>query len=138
MTEKYSLGEDVNSWCLKCKKELGHTIITIVDELPKKVKCNTCSGQHIYRLKPPEKKAGKVRKTTRKTKAGISNLEKYESHFAGLDISQATKYKIEGSFSQDEVVDHPDFGAGIVLSVVNSVKIEILFKDGPKLMVQNY
>jgi hypothetical protein len=102
------------------------------------VKCNTCSGQHNYRLKPPAKKTGQVRKTTRKTKAGISNLEKYESHFAGLDISQATKYKIEGSFSQDEVVDHPDFGAGIVLSVVNSVKIEILFKDGPKLMVQNY
>ncbi len=69
MTDNYSVGGDVNAWCSKCKMELAHTIIAMVDELPKKVQCNTCSGKHNYRLKPVVKSAGKVRKTTRKTKS---------------------------------------------------------------------
>mgnify|MGYP001263837666 CR=1 FL=1 len=138
MTNNYSVGEDVDAWCSKCKMELAHTIIAIIDELPKKVKCNTCGGQHNYRLKPGKKSDGKIRKTNRKTKSSISNLEIYESHLAGFDLSRATKYKMEGSFTQDEVIDHPFFGAGIVVSVVNSKKIEILFKEGTRLLVQNH
>ncbi len=138
MTDKYSVGGDVNAWCTKCKLELAHTIIALVDELPKKVKCNTCNAKHNYRLKPVVKSTGKVRKTTRKTKSGLSDLEIYESHLAGADLSKATKYKMESSFTQDEIIDHPSFGSGIVVSVVDSKKIEILFKDGPRMMVQNY
>lgn len=138
MTHNYSVGGDVTAWCSKCKLELAHTIVALVDELPKKVECNTCNAKHNYRLKPVAKSAGKTSRTTRKTKSGLSNLEIYESHVADFDLSRATKYKMESSFTQDEVIDHPHFGPGIVISVVNNKKIEILFKDGPKLMVQNY
>ncbi len=136
MTDNYSVGGDVDAWCSKCKLELAHTIIAMIDDLPKKVKCNTCDGKHNYRLKPGKKSAGKI--TNRKTKSIISNLETYESHLAGFDLSRATKYKMEGSFAQDEVIDHPFFGAGIVLSIVSNKKIEILFKEGPRLLVQNH
>jgi len=138
MTNNYSVGGDVDAWCSKCKMELAHTIIAMVDELPKKVKCNTCNAKHNYRLKPVVKSAGKIRKTGGKRKSGLSNLKIYESHLAGFDLSRATKYKMESSFTQDEVIDHPHFGSGIVVSVVDSKKIEILFKDGPRILVQNY
>ena len=138
MTKKYSVGGDVDAWCLKCKMELSHTITAIVDELPKKVKCNTCSGLHVYRLKPVKKSASAAKKTTRKRKPKISDLEIYESRLAGFDLAKATKYTMEGSFAQDEIIDHPYFGPGIVISVFSSKKIEILFKDGLKMLVQNY
>lgn len=138
MTNSYSAGGNVDAWCSKCKMELAHTIVAIVDELPKKVKCNTCGGQHNYRLKPGSKSNGKVREKNKKIKDRIAYLENYESHLAGFDLSQATKYEMESSFTQDEVIDHPFWGAGIVVSVVNSKKIEILFKEGPKMLVQNH
>ncbi len=138
MANSYSVGGDVNAWCTKCKLELTHSIIGMLDDLPKKVKCNTCGGRHNYRLKPATKSAGKTIKTTGKTKTESSNLESYESHLKGFDLSQATNYVMESSFTQDEVIDHPHFGTGIVVSVVNSKKIEILFKEGPKLLVQNH
>ena len=138
MTDNYSVGGDVDAWCTKCKMELTHTIIGMIDELPKKVKCNTCGGRHNYRLKPGKKSSGKSRETSREIKFRTSNLEIYESHLKGFDLSRATKYKMEGNFTQDEIIDHPLFGTGIVVSVVNGKKIEILFKDSPRLLVQNY
>ena len=138
MTNNYSVGGDVDAWCSKCKMVLAHTIIAMVDELPKKVKCNTCNAKHNYRLKPVAKSAGKIKKKSGKRKPRVSYLEIYESRLASFDLSRATKYKMESSFTQDEVIDHPHFGSGIVVSVVDSKKIEILFKDGPRLLVQNY
>ncbi len=44
---------------------------------------------------------------------------------------------MKGSFKKDEIIDHPKFGLGIVSSVIQEHKIEILFKEGPKLLVQN-
>ena len=138
MTNKYKVGGDVDAWCTKCKLVLAHSIIGLLDELPKKVKCKTCGGRHNYRLEPAKKSATKTRRTNKEAKLRSSNLEIYESHLKGFDLSKATSYKMEGSFSQDEVIDHPFFGPGIVVSIVNDKKIEIIFKEGPKLLVQNY
>ncbi|MEC4675694.1 MAG: hypothetical protein VST72_02060 [Nitrospirota bacterium] len=53
------------------------------------------------------------------------------------DLSGATKYRIDGNFEKDETIDHSKFGIGIVLYVIQNDKIEVLFKEGPKLLVQN-
>jgi hypothetical protein len=136
MTNGYTVSGEVVSWCTKCKLELGHTIIAIVDNKPKKVKCNTCNGQHVYRSKPPEtgkttKRAGRKRKTPE---------EIYNEHItqiSGGDLSGARTYRIDGSFAVDELIDHPKFGVGIVMSIVKTNKVETLFKDGPRLLIQN-
>lgn len=136
MSNGYTVSEEIVSWCTKCKLELGHTIIAIVDNKPKKVKCNTCSGQHIYRSEPPEsgkttKRAGRKRKTPE---------EIYSEHITRLfegDLSSARKYKINESFFIDELIDHPKFGVGVVIAIVKLNKVETLFKDGPKLLIQN-
>ena len=39
--ERYEVGRDVLSMCTKCKMELGHVIIAMIDDQPKKVKCAT-------------------------------------------------------------------------------------------------
>ena len=136
MTNDYTVGGEVVSWCTKCKLELGHTIIAMVDNRPKKVKCNTCSGQHIYRLKPSD--SGKtVKRGGRKRKTPEEIYHEHIIKISGGDLSGARTYRIDESFIVDELIDHPKFGVGIVTSIVKTNKMETLFKDGPRLLIQN-
>jgi hypothetical protein len=137
MVKSYSVGEDVEAWCTKCRLELDHTIIAIVDNLPKRVECNTCRGKHNFRTKP----SGAGRTKTKSPGRKVKSLEaKYNEHLSRLtdgDLSTAKKYSISGTFKKDEIIDHSKFGIGIVLSIVKTNKVETLFKDGPRLLIQN-
>lgn len=138
MTKNYSVGENVEAWCSKCKSEREHTIAAMVDDAPKKVVCNTCKGQHNFRAKPAEKRPAKPKTSSRKAKSQESTYEAHLARLTGGDVSKAKKYSMQGNFKKDEVLDHTTFGIGIVLSVMQRKKIEVLFRDEPKIMIQNY
>jgi hypothetical protein len=127
MINSYSVGGDIDAWCTKCKLELGHTITALVDNLPKKVKCNTCSAQHIFRAKPFKRSRTKQNSSARKSRAKEATYQEYLSRLTGGDPANSTKYNIKGNFIKDEIIDHLSFGIGIVLSVINFNKINILF-----------
>jgi len=136
MTDEYTAGGEVVSWCTKCKLELGHTIVAIVDNKPKKVKCNTCNSQHNYRSKPSE--SGKTaRRAGRKRMTPEETYQEHIIRLSGGDLSSARKYRIDEHFSVDELIDHPKFGVGVVIAIVKVNKVETLFKDGPRLLIQN-
>lgn len=137
MINNYTTGGYIESWCTKCELELGHTIIAMVDNLPKRVKCNTCSGEHNYRTKPSEKNRTKSKSPSRKARTQELNYNEHISRLAGGEVLNAKKYSTNGNFEKDEIIDHSQFGIGIVLSIIQINKIEILFKDGPKLLIQN-
>jgi hypothetical protein len=137
MINSYSVGGDIDAWCTKCKLELGHTIIAMVDNLPKRVKCNTCNAQHNFRAKPVERSRAKTKSSTRKTRSKETTYEEYISRLTGGDPANSRKYNTKGNFEKDEIIDHLSFGIGIVLSVIHVNKIRILFKDGPRLLIQN-
>ncbi|MFV1975206.1 MAG: hypothetical protein ACC651_05620 [Candidatus Scalindua sp.] len=137
MINNYSAGGYIEAWCTKCRLELGHTIVAMVANFPKRVKCNTCNAQHNFRTKPSEKKRIKSKNSTQKIKSQEINYNESISRLTNSDRSNAKKYRIEGNFEKDEIIDHPKFGIGIVSSVIQINKIEILFKDGSKLLVQN-
>jgi hypothetical protein len=136
MTNGYAVGEEVVSWCTKCKLELGHTIVAIVDNRPKKVKCNTCNGQHNYYSGPPVP-GEKVRRAGRKRKTPEDIFNEHLMRLSGGDVSGARKYRIGESFAVDDLIEHPKFGIGIVMSIVKANKIETLFKEGARLLIQN-
>ncbi len=138
MIKSYSVGEDIEAWCTKCKLELGHTIVAMLNNLPKKVKCNTCSGQHNYRLKPAQRKSSGASGAPRKRKPKITEYDKYLTVLAEGDFSNARKYTINGNFEQESMIAHSKFGVGVITSVVGHNKIEVLFKDGIKLLIQNH
>ncbi len=137
MINSYSVGEDIDAWCTKCKLELGHTIIAIVDNVPKKVKCNTCDAQHTFRAKPFKRSRTQSKSPTRKTRSKETTYEEYISRLRGVDPANSRKYNTKGNFEKDEIIYHLSFGIGIVLSVIRVNKIKILFKDGPRLLIQN-
>ena len=134
MTKSYSAGEDIESWCTKCKLELGHTIIAMVGNLPKRVKCNTCGSEHNYRSEPAGKRsAGTGQKTKPRTKTHKDNL----ALLAEADRSRARAYSIKGAFRENDLIEHPKFGLGLVLSTAKDNKIEVIFVDGPRLLIHN-
>jgi len=133
MAVEYVVGRLIDSWCTKCKLILAHTIVALADDLPKKVRCNTCSGNHNYRAQTPaEKKPG----TARKKKA--TEYEKMVSQLEDdYDFSHARKYEMGGIYKAEEIIDHSRFGIGFILSIINRHKFEIVFKEGTKRLVQN-
>ncbi|HEC98500.1 MAG TPA: hypothetical protein ENI58_10185 [Nitrospirae bacterium] len=137
MINNYTAGGHIEAWCTKCRLELGHTIVAMVANAPKRVKCNTCNSQHNFRTKPSKKKRIRTKNSLQKVKVQEINYDECIARLTDSDLANATKYRIEGSFKENEIINHPKFGIGIVSSVIQINKIEILFKDGPKLLVQN-
>ncbi len=134
MFENYSAGDYIEAWCTKCRLELGHTIVAMVDNAPRRVKCNTCNSEHNFRIKS----SGKKRiPSTGKTKPRNRGYGELISRLSDSDLSRARKYSIEGNFEKDEIIYHPSFGVGIVSSVIQADKVEALFRDGPRLLAQN-
>ncbi len=48
MLEKNSAGENVDSYCGKCKRGREHTIVTMDGEAVGKVRCQDCGSMHNF------------------------------------------------------------------------------------------
>lgn len=135
MTNSYSAGEDIESWCTKCKMELEHTIVAMVGNLPKRVKCNTCNSEHNYRSKPARK--SNTGASGQKKKPLGKSYKDYLTLLTETDRSNSREYNIKNTFKENDVIEHPKFGTGLVQSIIKSNKIEVIFKDGPRLLIHN-
>lgn len=52
------LGDDIDDYCVKCKRVTNHNIVALVEEEPAKVRCRSCYHDHEYLREqaPPSKK----------------------------------------------------------------------------------
>ena len=52
------LGDDVDDYCIKCKRVTNHSILSLVASDPAKVRCRTCYNEGPFRKceVPPSKK----------------------------------------------------------------------------------
>ena len=144
MSNVYSVSGNVDGWCTKCKLELSHTIIAMAKNVPVKVKCNTCNSEHKFRAKQAgasRTKSAKSSKSTtaaRKIKTQEATYNDYISKLTEHDLTRVRLYSMDGNYKKDEIIEHSKFGVGIVLSLIQNNKIEMLFKDGPKILVHNF
>ena len=50
MSEKdFELGEMIDDYCTKCRLIMNHSVVAIVENEVKKVRCLTCLTEHSYR-----------------------------------------------------------------------------------------
>ncbi|MGD0200978.1 MAG: hypothetical protein ABSD27_09550 [Bryobacteraceae bacterium] len=58
---EFRLGDDVDDFCVKCRRITNHSIVSVVQREPAKVRCRTCYNEHYYRRgeAPPRKDARK-------------------------------------------------------------------------------
>ena len=52
------LGDEIDDYCIKCRRLTNHSIVSMVDAKAAKVRCRTCYSDHDFRNEqaPPSKK----------------------------------------------------------------------------------
>jgi len=138
-------GGEVDAFCTKCKMVLAHTIIAIWAGDIKRVRCNTCMGEHAFRKSEPGSSSStSTRSSTPKAKAAPTTkaVEKvsastYDSLIAGKDRSAAKRYSPKDKYAVGELVAHPTFGLGVVAAVRGLDKGDLAFPGSVKTLLHN-
>jgi hypothetical protein len=52
------LGDDIDDYCVRCKRMTNHSIVSMLSTEPAKMRCRSCYNEHDYRHAeaPPPKK----------------------------------------------------------------------------------
>ena len=136
-------GGEIDSWCTKCLLILNHRIVAMVQKMPVKVECSTCSSVHKYRKNPPgTTKAGSKKEASPRSSPPSSRAEsararaRWEEAISGKKPSDFKAYQISSLFREGELVQHSKFGEGLVEKIVDAKKIEVLFHDQTRLLAQ--
>ena len=137
-TTKIKAASIVDGWCTKCKLVLAHTVEAVVDGKITRVHCNTCNGQHAYRASAPATKSaagGTVKGAKAKTADKTPKRSEYETLLRGRTGANARTYATSERFAPGELINHSAFGLGVVTGERDSVKIDVHFADGPKVLL---
>lgn len=132
---KIAVGSDVEAYCTKCKMVLAHTVVAMQGVKPRRVKCNTCNGEHNFRANKPlaktAKKPAKAKSTTKKTRQSWDEVMQEASN------KPHKAYSMSGSFGEGDWIEHKSFGLGCVQSFTPPNKITVRFADSTRLLVCN-
>lgn len=138
-----SAGSEIDSWCTKCRMDLGHRIVAMVSSRPKRVICLTCGSEHNYRApasardkvkRAPRAPGGAAERATVKARAEADRVNSWESRIAGQANDAFVRYSMDKTFAPGQLINHKKFGEGYVVTVLEDCKIEIMFRDGMKTL----
>ena len=140
-TRKLAAGDCIEARCTRCRALLNHTIVAMVGDKVIRVECNTCRGIHNYHAEKTvtgpaaggaRTKAAAPRKG--KKDPGAAEREEWESLGPAMEPDKALPYDMNGKYRVNNLVAHPVFGLGIVKLVMPPNKMQVLFRDGNKLL----
>ncbi len=134
---KLAVGSDVEAYCTKCKMVLAHTIVALDGAKPRRVKCNTCGGDHNYRASKPVARTA----TTKKAEKGKTGTRRTRQSWDEVMQEASTKphktYSMSGSFGEGDWIEHTTFGLGCVQSFTPPNKITVRFADTTRMLICN-
>ena len=122
-----TVGQDVDAWCKKCELILAHVVVVLKGTRAGKVECKTCKELHAYRKSVPGPRKPKEK--------GPPKPNDYEVAMEGREASSAIGYELSGVYKKEDLLDHKKFGIGFVQRLVDAKTMEVLFPEGPKLLV---
>jgi len=129
MPEKIQAGENIASYCTKCKLNLDHAVVAMAGETIAKVKCKTCASVHKFKDPAAVKKPRTVKKKEDAVKTAETLWETSLSETKGKERA----YDMSGKYRVGDIVLHNTFGKGIVRKLYMN-KCDMLFKDKERLM----
>jgi hypothetical protein len=47
------LGDDIDDYCVRCKRVMNHAVVSVINAAPAKVRCRTCHSDHDFRHEQP-------------------------------------------------------------------------------------
>ena len=127
--EQKVAGGDITSICMKCRQPQVHVITSMLQDRIAKVQCRTCGSLHRYRnpdapLRPPRKRLVKV-----------SPEEVWEKMVNHVTSQEKIPYTFSGDFKVNDLIDHSTFGLGVVTHLLAGDKIQVIFKEGEKILI---
>jgi hypothetical protein len=141
-------GSEIDSYCTRCRMDLGHRIVAMVGGAPKRVICLTCNSEHNYREprtlkssssvvirnKKTETKPSAAQRVTQKARAETERHETWATRALGKPLDAFTKYAMNRDFREGELVMHSKFGEGYVEQVLDGGKVSVMFRDGARTL----
>ena len=136
MGEKLS-GKDafVVGKCAVCKDVTRHNVLSQKEDRPARVQCRDCQDEHRFRPPPPSRKereriaAEKIR-----MKKNVEDCQRWVELRPKMAEAKAKDYSMDGLFKKKDIIRHPVFGLGQVQKSAGPNKVEVLFRDGSKVM----
>ncbi|MBW2527207.1 MAG: hypothetical protein JRI23_23700 [Deltaproteobacteria bacterium] len=149
MTKKTAVAGEVDAYCTKCKLDLSHRVIAMVEDRVHKVECLTCGGHHLYRAPRTEEGQARPRATAKRTtstkgkkaaaaaaaRAATERQQRWEQAIMGRPADAFTAYSMGAVLAEGELVRHGKFGDGVVTEVRTDRKVTILFEGGERTLV---
>jgi hypothetical protein len=97
------------------------------------IKCRRCGAVHRHHASPPTPPL-KARRSS-KAAAALAHEVTYERLLAVTSGRKSRPYSVSGIFRPNDVIEHPTFGLGVVTHLIAGDKIQVVFKNGGKLLV---
>jgi hypothetical protein len=127
---EYKMLDELIHYCTRCKLDLNHRIVALVEGAPKKVLCLTCQTQRVYRSKPPPARRAAMGKAA----AAKQAQEDQWMQKINAGSKNPKPYSMEAVFKVDDMVQHNVFGLGVNTQNVPPDKVQVFFSDGMKLL----
>lgn len=156
--KKLKPADEIDSYCTRCKLDLGHRIISMDGDKPHQVECLTCRSHHLYRrpksmaAEPKAPKARVAGASSSKGPSGKSASPKavaaaeaenmrersWEKRVSGKAVTDFKPYRFTLVFEQNDLIRHSKFGDGYVVQVIDRGKIEVMFRDGVRTLAHGH
>jgi hypothetical protein len=116
MSNRIRLGDEVVTYCGRCKDERTHQIEALNSEgRAERVTCKFCHSTHLYR--------DRERKTTR---VASGNSRRTNSETRAVILKPARPYSVQDAYARGDQISHPKFGQGEVVEA-RAGKIDVRF-----------
>jgi hypothetical protein len=141
---------EIDAFCTRCRMDLNHRIVAMVGGVPGRVVCLTCGSEHRYRAPKNDARPGvfvrsrgepaapkaktAAQRVTSKARAEHERYEAWAARTLGQAVGAFTRYTMDQSFQQDQLVLHAKFGEGYVEQVLEDGKVSIMFRDGRRIL----
>ena len=131
--KQLKVSDEMESYCGKCRMVLAHSVVALLDGVPVKVRCLTCSSDHKPRNEPGRSVSSERKKKPKTTSAKLSV---WQERMLSLSDTAAIPYTISKTYCVDDLILHKKFGKGIILRIPSPEKIITLFDSGEKMLLQ--
>lgn len=136
-----AVGQEIICYCSSCDLDLRHVIVAHKSGNTgpiAKVRCNTCKKTHSYRNKPGEKGASTALKkeSAPREKPRIIPLEvEWREQLSSAQGKPSLPYAPTKEYKLGDVIEHPTFGCGVVRTMKDGNKFEVLFQRDIKTLI---
>jgi hypothetical protein len=86
------LGDDIDDFCVRCKRVTNHVVVSVLNAAPAKVRCRTCHSDHDFRNEqapPPKVDLRKQALFNEVLKKAVPGAETVEPEALGEDFLDA-------------------------------------------------